>query len=134
MIEDLPPIPGVSPLLLTAINDRFRRVPTAPQSASPSKPTTETVVEQAGGPTVLDLTIKATSAPVRPPATAGAHLVVILRPDGSGAPATLWGPEFSAVTSDFDTTAGTVTVFQFVLSASVAKYLQVGQPTTGMTP
>jgi hypothetical protein len=86
----------------------------------------------AAGTQIIDQTLTVASTTINAPATGAIELVVILRQDATGGRAVVWGTGFSAAAANIDTTALTVSTFRFVLSGG--KYVQVGQPTTGMTP
>ena len=86
----------------------------------------------AAGTQIIDLTLTAASTTINAPATGASERVVILRQDATGGRAVVWGTGFSAAAANIDTTALTVSTFRFVLSGG--KYVQVGQPTTGMIP
>jgi hypothetical protein len=85
------------------------------------------------GTQIIDLTLPhGASTTINAPTTGAVELVVILRQDGTGGGTVVWGTSMTATAASIDTTASTVSAFRFVLAGG--KYVQVGQPTTGMTP
>jgi hypothetical protein len=82
-----------------------------------------------GGQVVTDQTLAAASTTINAPA-AGSDWTAILRQDGTGGRAIVWGTGIKAASVAIDTTASTVSTFRFVKAGS--DWVMAGQPTTGM--
>jgi hypothetical protein len=95
----------------------------------------QTLVEGAGStgaPTVSDQILTSSGKALTVPSGAGTDLVMIVRQDTAGGRTFSFDSQkFSASASNIDTTGNTVSTFWFVLSGT--KYVQIGEPTTGMT-
>jgi hypothetical protein len=121
------PIRGVPDELLQVLNDRFRGI----SNASAAEETSG-----GSGMLVRDLLLTLASTRVEAPRDAAgssgySEMVVILRQDGTGGRAVVWGDGFVAASTAIITTASTISVFRFVRSGS--SWVMAGQPTTGMT-
>lgn len=75
-----------------------------------------------------------TPQPFTLPSTITSRLSYVIQQDSAGSHAISFDSNFVAVASGVDTSANTIATFEFSWSQARAKYVMMGQPSSGMTP